>query len=180
MHPLSSSFLSPCLSLISSSSIAVFLIIVRISCFEIGSRWQSRRICAHLLLQEHGNCTSCWETIDRRMLEPTKKAKPHPKTRAKLRRDGRRGTIKKFVLWLSPEVRYWCSYKVSVCGWGFCLESCDELSRTTYYIYSSIDSTENLPVCLHWRSRIRKATTNPRSYRVQEAGWRPDFSIIAY
>lgn len=156
----------------------MFLITVRISCFEIGSRWQSRRMRAHLLLQQHGNRTSCWATIDRRMLEPTKIAKWHPKTRAELWRDGRRGTIKKFVLWLSPEVRYWCSYKASVCGQGFHSESWDELRRTTYYIHSSIDSTENLPVCLHWRSRTRKATTNLRSYRVQEAGWRPELPWI--
>ena len=123
--------------------------------------------------------TSCWATIDRRMLEPTKKANPHPKTREKLQWDGRRGAIKKFVLWLRPEVRHWCSYKASVCGWDFHSESCDELSRTTYYIHSPIDSTEDLPVCLHWRSRIRKTTTNLRSYRVQEAGWRPELPWIS-
>ena len=37
--------------------------------------------------------TSCWITTNRRMLEPTKKETPHPKTKKKLQRDGRRGTI---------------------------------------------------------------------------------------
>ena len=37
--------------------------------------------------------TSCWPTISRRMLEPTKKDTPCPKTKKKLWQDGRRGAI---------------------------------------------------------------------------------------
>ena len=37
--------------------------------------------------------TSCWITTNRRMLEPTKKETPHPTTKKKLQRDGRRGAI---------------------------------------------------------------------------------------
>ena len=37
--------------------------------------------------------TSCWTTIDRRMLEPTKTKYPMSKTKKKLQRGGRRGII---------------------------------------------------------------------------------------
>ena len=37
--------------------------------------------------------TNCWTTVDRRMLEPTKKDTLHVRTKEKLQQDGRMGTI---------------------------------------------------------------------------------------
>jgi len=50
----------------------------------------------HVLLQEHQITTSCWITIHRRALEPTKGKKkdaPYPKTKKKLQQDSERGTV---------------------------------------------------------------------------------------
>ena len=44
---------------------------------EIGSRWQSKRMCTHLLLKSTKIATSCWTIIDRRTLKLTKKKIPH-------------------------------------------------------------------------------------------------------
>ena len=40
-----------------------------------------------------GVTTNCWTIIDRKTLEHTKKGTPHPKTKEKPQRDGRRGAI---------------------------------------------------------------------------------------
>ena len=50
----------------------------------------------HLLLQEHHITTSCWITIHRRALEPSKGKKidaSHPKTKKKLQQDSKRDTV---------------------------------------------------------------------------------------
>ena len=48
---------------------------------------------AHLLLQELQNYNSLLKTIDRRMLDPTKKDTSCPGTKNKPQKDGRRGKI---------------------------------------------------------------------------------------
>ena len=58
--------------------------------------WQDSTVEGHVLIFSCKNikiATSCWTTIDRRMLVPTEKDTPHPRTKEKLRQDGRRGTI---------------------------------------------------------------------------------------
>ena len=54
---------------------------------------RSKRMCIPLLLQEHQIAASCWTTIDRRVLTPTKKDDPCPRTKEKLQWDGRWSTI---------------------------------------------------------------------------------------
>ena len=53
--------------------------------------------------------TSCWTTIDRMMLEPTKKDTPHPKTKKKPQLDGRRGTI---TVKPNPYLLEWVTHKL--------------------------------------------------------------------
>ena len=48
---------------------------------------------AHLLLQELQNYNSLLKTIDRRMLDPTKKDTSCPGTKNKPQKDGRKGEI---------------------------------------------------------------------------------------
>ena len=85
------------------------------------SRWWSRRMCTHLLLQETKITTSCWTTTDR-TLEPTKKKSvPRPETKKKPKGDGRRGTIMIKSNGNLQEIWPWSpegfDYKTSM-GWG--------------------------------------------------------------
>ena len=70
------------------------------SCLQsFPAKW-SRKTCSHLLLWEHQN-HNCWTTINRRMLEPTKKQtnkqtkNPCLRAKEKPQQDGRRGAITK-------------------------------------------------------------------------------------
>ena len=58
-------------------------------------RWQSRRMCTHLSCSNTKIATSCWTTVNRKMLEHAKKKKipPHPRTKEKPWWDEKRGTI---------------------------------------------------------------------------------------
>ena len=58
-----------------------------------GSRWQSRRTCAHSSCESTRITTNCWTIIDRKTLELIKKDTPHPKTKEKPQWDSRRGGI---------------------------------------------------------------------------------------
>ena len=49
--------------------------------------------CVLIFCKSSNIATSCWTTINRRMLKFIRKRYPHPKTKKKLQWDGRRGTI---------------------------------------------------------------------------------------
>ena len=77
---------------------------------EIGSRWQSRRTCAHSLLREHQNHN---ELLNNNRQEDTgthqKRYTPHPKTKEKPQWDGRRGAI---TIKSNPITAGWVTHKL--------------------------------------------------------------------
>ena len=55
--------------------------------------------------------TNCWTTIEKKILEPTKKDILHPNTRKKLQRDGRRGAI---AIQSNPIPVRWVRHKLEI------------------------------------------------------------------
>ena len=69
---------------------------------------QDGRVKGHVLIFSCENTkltTSCWTTINMKMLEPTKKDTPHPRTKEQPHQDGRRGPI---VFKIKPHTRQRC------------------------------------------------------------------------
>ena len=94
--------------------------------------------------ESSNTATSCWTAISRRMLEPTKKDTPRPKTKKKLHQDGRRGAI---MIISNPIPTGWVTHR---------LEN-NDAQRSSLTTVKVLNLTSGFPA---WRSD--KGTGNPQ------------------
>ena len=119
-------------------------------CIEINrnvkSKWQSRRTWAHLLLQELKNCNFLLNNHQQKNVgsHQKKKDNPHPRTKEKSQKDGRRGEIL-FRIKPQTQQRWLEGSNKTMCIQGDCTETELDLHLSVRMSPAEVQVSSGLP-----------------------------------